>query len=65
MKGRSIQEEEVKMLEAELEILRLAKHENIVSVVAACFKPRDIAMLIVKLVHGGSLHEMLYTQHRG
>ena len=55
--------EDIKMLKSEVEILRLAKHENIVSVFAACFTPIHKALLIVQLVHGGSLHEMLHREN--
>ena len=55
--------EDIKMLKSEVEILRLAKHENIVSVFAACFTPIHKASLIVQLVHGGSLNEMLHREN--
>ena len=55
--------EDIKMLKSEVEILRLAKHENIVSVFAACFTPIHKALLIVQLVHGGSLNEMLHREN--
>ena len=55
--------EDIKMLKSEVEILRLAKHKNIVSVFAACFTPIHKASLIVQLVHGGSLNEMLHREN--
>lgn len=55
--------EDIKMLKSEVEILRLAKHTNIVSVYAACFEPIHKALLVVQLVHGGSLNEMLHREN--
>jgi len=55
--------EDIKMLKSEVEILRLAKHANIVSVYAACFEPIHKALLVVQLVHGGSLNEMLHREN--
>ena len=55
--------EDIQMLQSEVEILRLAKHENIVSVFAACFEPIRKALLVVQLVHGGSLGEMLHREN--
>ena len=52
--------EDIKMLKSEVEILRLA---NIVSVYAACFEPIHKALLVVQLVHGGSLNEMLHREN--
>jgi len=55
--------EDIQMLQSEVEIFRLAKHENIVSVFAACFEPIRKALLVVQLVHGGSLGEMLHREN--
>lgn len=55
--------DDIKMLRSEIAILRLAKHENVVSIFAACLQPIHKAMLVVQLVHGGSLNEMLHREN--